>query len=49
VEKAKLFKEEIFSINAQDVTTFNLYSLRLGVNSVISLSNTIGEKELVMP
>jgi hypothetical protein len=49
VEKAKLFKEEWFSINAQDMFTLNLYSLRLGQYSVISLSQTIETKPDVKP
>ena len=39
MENAKLFKEELLKRNAKNSTTLNLQSLRLGINSVISLSN----------
>jgi len=41
VENAKLFKEDLLKRNVKDSTALNLQSLRLGINSVISLSNTI--------
>jgi hypothetical protein len=43
VENAKLFKEDLLKRNVKDSTALNLQSLRLGINSVISLSNTINQ------
>lgn len=39
VENAKLFKEELLKRNVKNSANLNLQSLRLGINSVIALSN----------
>jgi hypothetical protein len=43
VENAKLFKEDLLKRNGNlnESNSLNLYSLRLGVACVVSLSNTI--------
>ena len=42
-DNAKLFKEDLLKRNVKDSTALNLQSLRLGINSVISLANTINQ------
>ena len=39
MENAKLFKEELLKRNVKNSANLNLQSLRLGINSVIALSN----------
>lgn len=42
VEKARIFKEEFARINnMKNEKVLNLYTMRLGVNSIISLSNVL--------
>lgn len=40
VENAKIFKEELLKKNVKNSNTLNLASLRLGINSIIALSNS---------
>ena len=46
VEKAKIFKDELMRLNQKKNGTLNLHSLRLGVNSIISLSSTLQNKDV---
>ena len=46
VESAKLFKEELLKRNTKHSTTLNLQSLRLGINSIISISNNIETRKV---
>jgi Ran GTPase-activating protein (RanGAP) involved in mRNA processing and transport len=41
MEKAKLFKDELLKLNQQKNDVLSLNSLRLGINAIISLSNTL--------
>ncbi len=41
LESAKLFKEDLLKRNVKNSTTLNLQSLRLGINAMIALSNSI--------
>lgn len=41
VENAKIFKEELLKKNVKNSNTLNLQTLRLGINSIIALSNSI--------
>jgi len=41
VENAKLFKEELLRRNMKNSRSLNLHSLRLGINSIIALSNSV--------
>ena len=41
VENAKLFKEDLLRRNVKNSNTLNLQSLRLGINSIIALSNAL--------
>lgn len=41
VENAKNFKEELLKRNVKNSNALNLNSLRLGINSVLALSNNI--------
>jgi len=45
IDKAKLFKDEIMRLNQKKDNHLNLHSLRLGVNSIISLSSTLPHKD----
>lgn len=47
IENAKLFKEDLLKRNVKNSTSLNLQSLRLGVNSMIALSNTIHNRKVV--
>src|SRR5574343_2027548 len=40
-ESAKTFREEILKRNDQNIEVINLNSLRLGINSIISLANSL--------
>ena len=40
MENAKIFKEELLKKNAKNNKMLNLASLRLGINSIIALSNS---------
>lgn len=41
VENAKLFKEDLLKRNVKNSNVLNLQSLRLGINSIIALSNSL--------
>ena len=41
VENAKIFKEELLKKNVKNSNTLNLSTLRLGITSIIALSNSI--------
>lgn len=41
VENAKIFKEELLKKNVKNSNALNLQTLRLGINSIIALSNSI--------
>ena len=41
VDNAKIFKEELLKKNTKNSNTLNLQTLRLGINSIIALSNGI--------
>lgn len=41
LEAAKLFKEDLLKRNVKASSALNLQSLRLGINSMIALSNSI--------
>jgi len=45
VEKAKMFKDELMRLNQKRNNVLNLPSLRLGINSIISLSSTLPIKD----
>jgi len=47
VEKAKMFKDELMRLNQKRNNVLNLPSLRLGINSIISLSSTLPIKDVV--
>lgn len=47
IENAKLFKEDLLKRNVKNSTTLNLQSLRLGINAMIALSNSIGNRKAV--
>lgn len=47
VEAAKLFKEDLLKRNVKASTTLNLTSMRLGINSMIALSNSIHLRKCV--
>jgi len=40
LENAKIFKEELLKKNVKNSNALNLASLRLGINSIIALSNS---------
>jgi len=47
VEKAKVFKEEFIRANTGKKTkNLNLNSMRLGVNSIIALSNVLQTRDV---
>ena len=46
VENAMAFKEEILRKNSKNMMILNLQSMRLGINSVISLSNSLQNKKV---
>jgi hypothetical protein len=46
VENAKLFKEDLLRRNVKNSTALNLQSLRLGINSIIALSNALQNKKV---
>lgn len=46
MDNAKLFKEELLKRNVKNSQALNLQSLRLGINSMIALSNSVREKNL---
>lgn len=41
LENAKIFKEELLKKNVKNSNTLNLSTLRLGITSIIALSNSI--------
>ena len=45
-ENARLFKDELLKRNVKNSNVLALQSLRLGINSIISLSNTIQAKKV---
>jgi len=45
IEKAKMFKDELMRLNQKRNNVLNLPSLRLGINSIISLSSTLPVKD----
>jgi len=45
MENAKLFKEDLLKRNVKNSTSLNLQSLRLGINAMIALSNSIGARK----
>ena len=47
LENAKLFKEDLLKRNVKNSPLLNLQSLRLGINSMIALSNSIGSRKVV--
>jgi len=47
IENAKLFKEDLLKRNVKNSTTLNLQSLRLGINAMIALSNSIHNRKVV--
>lgn len=47
IESAKLFKEDLLKRNVKNSTTLNLQSLRLGINAMIALSNSIQSRKAV--
>ena len=47
IENAKLFKEDLLKRNVKNSTTLNLQSLRLGINAMIALSNSIKTRKAV--
>lgn len=47
IENAKLFKEDLLKRNVKNSTTVNLQSLRLGINAMIALSNSIKTRKTV--
>jgi Ran GTPase-activating protein (RanGAP) involved in mRNA processing and transport len=47
VENAKLFKEDLLKRNVKNSTALNLQTLRLGINSMIALSNCIQNRKSV--
>ena len=47
VENAKIFKEELLKKNVKNSNTLNLQTLRLGINSIIALSNSIQNRPQV--
>jgi hypothetical protein len=46
VENAKLFKEDLLRRNVKNSNNLNLQSLRLGINAIISLSNSMQFRKL---
>lgn len=46
LENAKLFKEDLLKRNVKNSNALNLQSLRLGINSVIALSNGITTRKI---
>ena len=47
IENAKLFKEDLLKRNVKNSTSLNLQSLRLGINAMIALSNSIQRRKVV--
>lgn len=47
IENAKLFKEDLLKRNVKNSTSLNLQSLRLGINAMIALSNSIQTRKVV--
>lgn len=45
VENAKLFKEDLLRRNVKNSSALNLHSLRLGINSIIALSNSLQNRK----
>jgi len=41
VENAKIFKEDLVKRNMKNIGLLNLHSMRLGVNCIVTLSNTL--------
>lgn len=49
MEKAKVFKEEFLRANTgKNTKTLNLNTMRLGVNSIIALSNVLQSREVLL-
>ena len=46
VDNAKIFKEELLKKNTKNSNTLNLQTLRLGINSIIALSNGIQNRQV---
>ena len=46
-EGARAFREEILKRNDQNTEVINLYSMRLGINSIISLANSLISRKLL--
>ena len=46
VENAKLFKEDLLRRNVKNSNTLNLQTLRLGINSIIALSNALPNRKV---
>lgn len=47
IENAKLFKEDLLKRNVKNSTALNLQSLRLGINAMIALYNSIHQRKAV--
>ena len=45
VENAKLFKEDLLRRNVKNSSALSLQSLRLGINSIIALSNALQNRK----
>lgn len=48
VENAKLFKEDLLKRNVKNSNNLNLQSMRLGINSIISLSNSLQPRNVTL-
>ena len=46
VENAKIFKEELLKKNVKNSNALDLQTLRLGINSIIALSNSIQSRQV---
>ena len=46
VDNAKIFKEELLKRNVKNSNALNLSTLRLGINSIIALSNSIQTRNI---
>jgi Ran GTPase-activating protein (RanGAP) involved in mRNA processing and transport len=46
VDNAKIMKEELLKRNVKNSHVLNLQSLRLGINSIIAISNKITQKKV---
>lgn len=46
MDNAKIFKEELLKRNVKNSNALNLSTLRLGINSIIALSNSIQNRNI---